>query len=221
MIHVMLASPSQAVRSGLRVMLAEKSSTAVEGDFSASLFISEASGLAEVGSRLDDVDVLVLTGDAIVLIELERLAGQNEGRLAVLLLTDQPQSILNLSRLPVRAWGALSLECSTNELQAAVRAVHEGLLVGAQALIGPGLVQLLAANRLTSSVEEALEPLTQRETEVLQLLAQGLANKQIAARLGISEHTVKFHVSSIYTKLGVGSRTEAVRCGVQQGLISL
>jgi two-component system, NarL family, response regulator YdfI len=56
---------------------------------------------------------------------------------------------------------------------------------------------------------------------VLQLLALGLSNKQIAARLSISEHTVKFHTSSIYTKLGVAGRTEAVRAGVQRGLISL
>jgi len=55
----------------------------------------------------------------------------------------------------------------------------------------------------------------------LQLLAHGLANKQIAIRLGISEHTVKFHISSIYAKLGVTNRTEAVRVGVQRGLVFL
>jgi DNA-binding NarL/FixJ family response regulator len=68
---------------------------------------------------------------------------------------------------------------------------------------------------------QLIDPLTDREMEVLQLIAQGLANKQIAANLSISEHTVKFHVSSIYTKLGVGNRTEAVRMGVRRGLILL
>ncbi len=62
---------------------------------------------------------------------------------------------------------------------------------------------------------------TERELQVLELLAQGLANKQIALALGISEHTVKFHLSGIYTKLGASSRTEAVRLGVRQGLILL
>jgi DNA-binding NarL/FixJ family response regulator len=66
-----------------------------------------------------------------------------------------------------------------------------------------------------------VETLTQRETQVLQLLSQGLANKQIALSLEISEHTVKFHVSSIYAKLGVTNRTEAVRQGVRHGLIVL
>ena len=69
--------------------------------------------------------------------------------------------------------------------------------------------------------EELLEELTDREGEILQLLARGLANKQIAAHLGISEHTVKFHVSAIYSKLGVTNRTEAVSRGARLGLIVL
>ena len=69
--------------------------------------------------------------------------------------------------------------------------------------------------------EQLVEPLTEREAEVLQLLAQGLTNKQIAFTLSISEHTVKFHVSGIYAKLGATNRTEAVRLGVRQGLIIL
>ena len=57
--------------------------------------------------------------------------------------------------------------------------------------------------------------------QVLELLARGLANKQIAVSLGISEHTAKFHVSSIYSKLGATNRAEAVRTGIQKGLVSL
>ena len=63
--------------------------------------------------------------------------------------------------------------------------------------------------------------LTHREREVLGLVAEGLANKAIARRLTISEHTVKFHVAAILTKLGAGSRTEAVRFGAQRGLVAL
>jgi len=65
------------------------------------------------------------------------------------------------------------------------------------------------------------EPLTSREHEVLDLLGQGLSNKQIARRLAISEHTVKFHVSSLYAKLGATSRTDAVSRGARRGLITL
>ena len=65
------------------------------------------------------------------------------------------------------------------------------------------------------------EPLTQREIQVLELLAEGLPNKAIAARLGISDQTVKFHVSSISGKLGAANRTDAVRRAVRRGLITL
>jgi DNA-binding NarL/FixJ family response regulator len=65
------------------------------------------------------------------------------------------------------------------------------------------------------------EPLTRREIDVLELLAEGLANKPIAARLGISDQTVKFHVASICGKLGAANRTDAVRRAVRRGLVSL
>ena len=73
----------------------------------------------------------------------------------------------------------------------------------------------------SSGGDEYNEPLTAREVEVLQLLAEGLPNKSIAARLGISDQTVKFHVASICGKLGAANRTDAVRRGVRRGLISL
>ena len=73
-----------------------------------------------------------------------------------------------------------------------------------------------------SNEERAFEePLTPREIDVLELLAEGLANKPIAARLGISDQTVKFHVASICGKLGAANRTDAVRRAVRRGLISL
>ena|SRR3989442_13496718 len=72
-----------------------------------------------------------------------------------------------------------------------------------------------------SDSESYEEPLTSREIDVLELLAEGLANKAIAARLGISDQTVKFHVASICGKLGAANRTDAVRRAVRRGLISL
>jgi DNA-binding CsgD family transcriptional regulator len=69
--------------------------------------------------------------------------------------------------------------------------------------------------------EGEVDPLTAREKEVLGLLARGLPNKRVARDLGISEHTVKFHVSSIFAKLGAQSRAEAVSIGARRGLISL
>jgi DNA-binding NarL/FixJ family response regulator len=117
------------------------------------------------------------------------------------------------------AWGLLPLNSSAEEISAAVHALSEGLWVGSPAM----LEQILKGRRMDTAqeAETLVEPLTERETEVLQLLAQGLANKQIAMALGISEHTVKFHVSAIYAKLGTTNRTEAVRVGIQKGLVLL
>jgi DNA-binding NarL/FixJ family response regulator len=64
-----------------------------------------------------------------------------------------------------------------------------------------------------------VEPLTPREIEVLRAMAEGLANKEIAVRLGVSENTVKFHVASVMGKLGAGSRTEAVMQGIRLGIV--
>ncbi len=69
--------------------------------------------------------------------------------------------------------------------------------------------------------EEISEPLTAREVQVLELLAEGLPNKAVARRLGISDQTVKFHVSSLSGKLGAANRTDAVRRAVRRGLIAL
>lgn len=77
----------------------------------------------------------------------------------------------------------------------------------------------MANVRLVEDIVE--EALTAREVEVLELLAEGLPNKSIAARLGITEHTVKFHVSSLFAKLGAANRTDAVRRAVRRGLVTL
>jgi len=108
-----------------------------------------------------------------------------------------------------RVWGVLSTESSAEELIAAVHALSQGLIVGTPTLL------------FESNEPAERGPLTERESEVLGLLARGMANKQIAAALGISEHTVKFHVSSIYTKLNVTNRAEAVREGLRGGWIAL
>ena len=73
----------------------------------------------------------------------------------------------------------------------------------------------------TRSLEQPLEGLTPREHEVLTLLADGLPNRDIAARLGVSEHTVKFHLGAIYGKLGASTRTEAVQKGLRSGVIDI
>ena len=80
---------------------------------------------------------------------------------------------------------------------------------------------LLVAREDGEADPDIPQPLTPREVEILALLAEGLPNKAIASRLGISDQTVKFHVSAIYGKLGASNRTDAVGRGVRRGLIVL
>jgi DNA-binding NarL/FixJ family response regulator len=122
--------------------------------------------------------------------------------------------------LAAEAWlagvrGLLTREVGAEALVAALQAVVQGL-----AAIDPTLAAALLPTRERES-EALVEPLTPREEEVLQLLADGLANKAIALQLGISEHTVKFHVNAILGKLGAQSRTEAVVRATRLGLIIL
>jgi DNA-binding NarL/FixJ family response regulator len=112
------------------------------------------------------------------------------------------------------------LDARSEELVAALRAVASGLVVVQPALSA----ELMDASRVTHSsgnAASATMPLTPREREVLALLAQGLANKVIASRLGITEHTVKTHVAAVYEKLGAGNRAEAVVAAARRGLIML
>ena len=191
MIRVLLELSSPALRAGLRALLSSDRTIKIIND------------------SLDEelaADV-VITSAAHVSFASHDLDSVSSA--AILYLSEDPLNVRELNR-SARAWGILPPESSAEELSAAVHALSQGLIVGTAAL-------------LFESESEPLEdgPLTERETEVLGLLSKGLANKQIAMELGISEHTVKFHVSSIYQKLGVSSRTEAVRAGLRGGWVTL
>ncbi|MBI3168856.1 MAG: response regulator transcription factor [Chloroflexi bacterium] len=201
MIHITIVSPNHALRVGLREMLANHPAIRVTG---------EAVRLADVNENETEVAVLA---------SVSSVHGIEEKDFGILFLTDEIETIRPMLTSGIRALGVLSAEAGADELAAGIAAVAEGLWVGA-----PGLVEGLM--RLPKSGEglgeESLpEPLTAREKEVLQQMAEGLANKQIALALGISEHTVKFHLSALYAKLGAASRTEAVKRGIELGLISL
>ena len=202
MIRVTIVSPNHAFRVGLREMLGNQPDIKVVG---------ETSELESVNELETEVVILASVSSA-------RLQ-EDKSTYAVLLLTDEVEDVRKMINSTSRAWGVLSTNASDDELAAAVHAVAEGLWVGA-----PGLVKSLIrlnGRRESSSEDSLVEPLTAREMEVIQLMAQGLANKQIALALGISEHTVKFHLSSLYAKLNITSRTEAVKRGIELGLISL
>jgi len=136
---------------------------------------------------------------------------------AIVLLTEEARRTLGAEALRAGVRALLPRRASGEEIIAAIEAVATGLIV-----IHPdtvGALQLVPSASKRAGAVIARQPLTPREIEVLGMIAEGLGNKIIAGRLGISEHTVKFHIASIFVKLNAGSRTEAVTIGVRQGLI--
>jgi DNA-binding NarL/FixJ family response regulator len=213
--RIAVVASTYTLRAGLRALI----EAADEGQTVDRIeVVYEAASLDDFEAEWPVVDVLVVAGGGPSGGDFRRGASEVGERPALLLLTDDPAAARRLRQLELPAWGVLSPDCSEGELLAALRALNEGLVVAT-----PGLLALPMPSRLVSGVatDDQPDPLTERESQVLQLVARGLANKQIAAALNISEHTVKFHVSSIFTKLEVSSRTEAVRSGVQRGLIVL
>ena len=183
--------------------------------------IGEAANLDHVELEQMELDVVVwsqaqLLDQEAFLSELTNFKlGENVG---LLIICDDPHVIEKLIRLKVQHWGALSLESTQAELITAIEALTEGLVV-----TNPTWLEHLYADQVVFNGEKnnMVEILTEREIELLQLMALGLTNKQIAGRLGISPHTVKFHVSAIFGKMGTTNRTETVKLGLKTGLILL
>ena len=134
-------------------------------------------------------------------------------------LADDPNGTWAAELLRTGVQAILPRQDTRSEIVAAIEAAAAGLVVLQRDTIVSLLPLLSSAPRaLPDSSHQALSP---REIEVLSMLAEGLGNKTIAWRLGISEHTIKFHLSSIFSKLNASSRTEAVTLGIRHGLIMI
>jgi DNA-binding NarL/FixJ family response regulator len=212
MFRVFVVSPLPAVRAGLRALLGAAEDCQIIGEAE-----NLAAAIPQVAQLFPDVVVADVGPD----LELgNRGVFDPDGPRPGLVILGPAEADQRLpSELEGRAWAYLPQAVSGEQLVAAVRAVANGLVA-----IDPGLGGHLLG-RPGVTVDSALtaegEELTEREQQVLQLVAQGLANKQIAARLAISEHTVKFHVAAVLAKLGAASRTEAVHLGARRGLVAL
>lgn len=162
--------------------------------------------------RPASISSAIAASDAtVILIEQDAIADISEVEIPILLLLDDSSAIAEYLQLNVRS--ILPSDVSREQLIEAIKTTSAGLTV-----LHPDLVDSLLVPTMRSS-EPA--PLTPREIEVLRMLAEGMGNKAIAQHLNLSEHTVKFHISSIFSKLDVSSRTEAVILGAKQGWILL
>jgi DNA-binding NarL/FixJ family response regulator len=203
-IRVLLVSASAVRRAGLEVILKQSSSFKVVG---------AAQSTQTMGHRAVELQADV------VLADFERETP---------LITHNGVPVVTLIANPTAAWTAQALrsgvksilprEAGREEIVAAIHAAYTGLV-----LLDPAVAQQIVERigSPASQIPPSYESLTPRENEVLAMLAEGLANREIADRLGVSDHTIKFHISSILDKLGASTRTEAVTLGLRMGLIVL
>ena len=211
MIRTFIVAASPLVRAGLENILAAQRVEVVGAVSSLELL---ADRLAEGEA---DVVLVDASGDQFetVLGSIDQLELGSE--VAVVLLADRPAPGWVAEAVRAGIGAILPTGASPEQLVVAMQAAVAGLIVMHRGEADSNFPGALASRPLA----ELLEPLTRREREVLQMLASGLGNKEIATRLTISEHTVKFHVASILGKLGAASRTEAVALGIRHGLVLL
>lgn len=206
MIRVLVWASSRVTQAGLEAI--------VEADprFAVVRRPAQARALPAAAQEAEPDVILLDSGD------LARPSANHEDPpgipVVVLAETNARSEILRLLHSGVR--GIVLQEAPPDEIAAALVAVADGL-----AALSPEILEALFPPGESALDEETLLPeaLTPRESEVLALLAAGASNKEIAGKLHLSEHTVKFHVSTILGKLGAATRAEAVARGYRQGLI--
>jgi two-component system, NarL family, response regulator YdfI len=202
-IRLAIAASSAVVRAGLEALARSDPEIDLAGSFP---------DLASLEALQPDV--------ILAAVPLEEMTPPADGFTPpVVLLSSNAQPVWNRDVLRAGVRAVLPRDASPGEILSAVAAAANGL-----AVLDPhdleGLLSIpVAASFASSAAETAV--LTPRELEVLRMMAEGEANKAIAWKLGISEHTAKFHVASILTKLNAASRAEAVAIGLRKGLILL
>ncbi len=210
-IRVAVADDHPVVREGLVAMLETQRDFAVVGEAGTG---SEA--LALVSKADPDVLLLDLELPGLDGVGVLRRLETDRSRTRVIIFTVFDTDERIIAAVEAGAAGYLLKGTPREELFAAVRTV-----AGGGSLLAPVATSAVLRRVRGESTATPTPALTPRERMVLEQLARGLGNKQIAAALGISERTVKFHVSSVFTKLEATNRTEAVTRAVQAGLISL
>jgi NarL family two-component system response regulator YdfI len=203
-IRVLLAAASAVRRAGLETLIRNAAALKLAGS------LQSTRNLAQ---HIRDLEPDVVLLDAEPGQPLDSALGS-----PIVVLVDEPDAAWTAQALRSGVKAILPRESDTEEILAAIQAAHAGFV-----LLDPEVTLNLAAKIRPPSDQETeiADDLTPREIEVLRMLSEGLGNREMAVRLGISDHTVKFHISSILDKLNASSRTEAVTLGIRMGLILL
>lgn len=216
-IRILIVDDHPVVRDGLTAVLE------TQPDFEV---VGEAGDGQEAVTQVERLrpDVVLLDLDMPVLDglgALQQIMKQQPGtKVIIFTVFDTDERILTAVQSGAQGY-LLKGDAPRNEIFRAVRTVYEGGALLQPVVAGKLLRQVQTQTAPNGSDQAGVEDLTDREQDVLELIGQGMANKEIAQKLVISERTVKFHVSAILAKLGAGNRTEATRIAAQRGLIKL
>ncbi len=204
MTRVLVGANSAPVRAALRSTLAQNATFQIVGSFS----IGEA--FAHFENLQPDIVLLDLESPADKSASVTIESGGVPVSPVLVILTDDIEKFLTADALRSGVRAILPREAKPEEILAAIQASVAGLIV-----MHPDALESLRDEG--SDLDASDHILTPREIEVLGMIAEGLGNKEIASKLGISDHTVKFHISSVFAKLGASNRAEAVTLGIRQG----
>lgn len=212
-IRVLLADDHGLFRQGVRRLLESEPTIEVVGEAE-----TGADTVALVEELAPDIVLLDVAMPNLSGIDAARLIKTSSPRTGIIMLTVHADEEFLFEAIKTGAMGYLLKDATPEELVRAIRVVHagEGLLPPTMAA---KVMREFARTRETRELADLLNPLTQREIEILQHVVAGLANKEIAHRLSISERTVKNHLSNILEKLHVNSRTQAAVYALRSGLV--
>ena len=220
----------------IRVLIADQQPLFRQGIRSSLNQIADIEICGEVGSSHDLMSTVdTLYPDVILLdtdlasdggLDLAKAVKQQLPSVAVILLSPQPNDDELFQAIKSRVTGYLNRDVSSNDMVATIRRsasgehpINDAFL--SQPKVAEQVLQQFQDLSWGKGVEPFVSPLTPREGEILTYMAQGYFNKQIAAKLNISEQTIKNHITSILRKLDANARTEAVVTAIKRGLISL
>ena len=209
-IKVLIVDDHPVVREGLAAMLARAPDIEVVGEAR-----DGQEAIEQVGALQPDVVLMDLQMPRVDGVEAIKQIRARQPRVQTIVLTTYGDDESIFRGLEAGARGYLLKDAPRDELFRAVRAVARG-----ESLLQPAVATRLL-DRFSRRPAPAQETLTERELDVLRLLARGSANKEIGAALHISESTVKTHVANIFQKLDVSDRTEAVTAALRRGLLTL